>query len=86
MARDSGYAATRGVARDHEGNWIVGSSWFLGVCSPFEVEVWAILDEILILLNKRYRKISILIDNLKVVQVLSEPDLEDSEITVLRRA
>ncbi|KAK5770770.1 hypothetical protein PVK06_046923 [Gossypium arboreum] len=37
MAKDSGYAALGGVARDHEGNWIVGFSRFLGVCSPFEV-------------------------------------------------
>lgn len=67
VARDSGYAATGGVARDHEGNWIVGFSRFLGVCSPFEAEVWGILDGILILLNMGFGKISILSDNLEVV-------------------
>ncbi|KAA3484791.1 Retrovirus-related Pol polyprotein LINE-1 [Gossypium australe] len=36
VARDSGYAATGGVARDRDGNWIVGFNLFLGVCSPFE--------------------------------------------------
>lgn len=83
--RDSGYATTRGVARDHEGNWIVGFSPFLGVCSPFEAKVWAILDGILILLNKGFRKISILSNNLETVQVLSASNLEDFRITVLRR-
>ncbi|MBA0754873.1 hypothetical protein Gogos_021706 [Gossypium gossypioides] len=39
VARDSGYAATRGVARDRDGNWIMGFNRFLGVCSPFEAEV-----------------------------------------------
>ncbi|MBA0732595.1 hypothetical protein Gogos_016671, partial [Gossypium gossypioides] len=58
MARDSGYAATRGVS---------------------------IIDGILILLNKGYRRAIILTDNLKVAQILSDLDLEDSEITVLRR-
>ncbi|MBA0784357.1 hypothetical protein Gotri_001941, partial [Gossypium trilobum] len=38
VARDSGYAATRGVVRDHNGNWIMGFTRFLGVCSPFEAE------------------------------------------------
>ncbi|KAK5832604.1 hypothetical protein PVK06_016406 [Gossypium arboreum] len=39
MARYSGYATTGGVARDLDGNWIVGSTLFLGVCSPFDAEV-----------------------------------------------
>ncbi|XP_016684024.1 uncharacterized protein [Gossypium hirsutum] len=55
VARDSGYAATGGVARDRDGNWIVGFNRFLGVCSPFEAEI------------------------------LSDMDLEDSGITVIRR-
>ncbi|MFQ6624568.1 hypothetical protein Gotur_003309 [Gossypium turneri] len=85
VARDSGYAATGGVARDRDGNWIVGFNRFLGVCSPFEVEVWAILDGILILLNKGYKQIIIMTDNLEVEQILNDMDLEDSGITVLRR-
>ncbi|KAG8490243.1 hypothetical protein CXB51_015601 [Gossypium anomalum] len=85
LVRDSRYADIRGVARDHDRNWIVGYSHFLGVCSLFEAEVWAILNGILILLNKRYRKISILTDNLEVAQVLSASILEDLGITVLRR-
>lgn len=58
---------------------------FLGVCSPFEAEVWGILDGILILLNKGFRRIIILIDNLEVAQNLSALNLEDSGIVVLRR-
>ncbi|MBA0729789.1 hypothetical protein Golax_004521 [Gossypium laxum] len=85
VARDSGYAATGGVARDRDGNWIVGCNQFLGVCSPFEAEVWAILDGILILLNKGYKRITIMTDNLVVAQILTAMNLEDSGITVLRR-
>ncbi|KAH1074751.1 hypothetical protein J1N35_027079 [Gossypium stocksii] len=68
VAKDLGYVASKGVARDHKGNWIVGFSRFLGVFSPFEVEFWGIPDGILILLNKGYRQILILSDNLEVVQ------------------
>ncbi|MBA0660631.1 hypothetical protein Goklo_012619 [Gossypium klotzschianum] len=58
VVRDSGYAATGSVARDHDRNWIVGFTRFLGVCSPspFKAEVWGILDGILILLNKGYSR------------------------------
>ncbi|KAH1047396.1 hypothetical protein J1N35_038180 [Gossypium stocksii] len=74
-----------GVARDQDGNWIVGFSRFLGICSPFEAEIWSILDGILILLSKGYRRTFITTDNLEVVQTLTNMDLEDSGITVLRR-
>ncbi|KAG8492505.1 hypothetical protein CXB51_009760 [Gossypium anomalum] len=66
MARDFGYATTGGVVRDHDGNWIVGFTHFLGVCSPFEAEIWGILNGILILLNKGYRRTIILTDNFEV--------------------
>ncbi|MBA0819732.1 hypothetical protein Gohar_021208, partial [Gossypium harknessii] len=85
VAKDSGYAATGGVARDRDGNWIMGFNRFLGVCSPFEVEVWGILNGILILFNKGYRRIIIMTDNLEIAQILTDMDLEDSGITVLRR-
>ncbi|MBA0813112.1 hypothetical protein Gohar_026992, partial [Gossypium harknessii] len=85
VAKDSDYATTGGVARDRDGNWIVGFNRFLGVCSPFEAEVWGILDGILILFNKGYRRIIIMTDNLEVAQILIDMDLEDSEITVLQR-
>ncbi|MBA0726180.1 hypothetical protein Golax_002025, partial [Gossypium laxum] len=72
VARDSGYAATGGVARNQDGNWIVGFNLFLGMCSPFEAEVWAILDGILILLNKGYKRITIFTNNLEVAQILND--------------
>ncbi|KAH1131744.1 hypothetical protein J1N35_003122 [Gossypium stocksii] len=86
LARDSGFAATGGVVRDQDGNWIVGYNRFLGLCSPFEAEIWSILDGILILLNKGHRRAIILTNNLEVAQILSDLNLEDSGITVLRRA
>ncbi|KAA3479950.1 reverse transcriptase [Gossypium australe] len=85
VCSNSGIAASGGVVRDHEGNWIMGFNRFLGVCSPFEVEIWGILDGIFILLNKGYRRISIVTDNLEVVQNLSAPNSRDSGIAVIRR-
>ncbi|KAH1065452.1 hypothetical protein J1N35_030439 [Gossypium stocksii] len=82
---DSGFAASGGVIQDFNGKWIMGSTRFLGVCSPFEAELWGILDGILILLNKGYRRAIIMTDNLEVAQNLEDLDLEDSGITVLSR-
>ncbi|MBA0771960.1 hypothetical protein Gotri_007416 [Gossypium trilobum] len=56
VVRETSYAVIGGVVQDKDGNWIIGFSRYLGVCSPFETKVWNILDEILILLNKGYRK------------------------------
>ncbi|KAA3475886.1 RNA-directed DNA polymerase (Reverse transcriptase) [Gossypium australe] len=81
----SGAAAAGGVARDHEGNWILGFNRFLGNCTPIEAEFWGILDGILILLNKGYKRINIMSDNIEVVQNLSTLDSEDPGIAVLRR-
>ncbi|KAH1122057.1 hypothetical protein J1N35_005217, partial [Gossypium stocksii] len=54
-------------------------------CSPFEAEVWSILDGILLLLNKGYRRIIIQTDSLEEVQALNDMGMEESGITVLRR-
>ncbi|MBA0611137.1 hypothetical protein Godav_011841 [Gossypium davidsonii] len=83
--REIGYAATGGAVRDGDGNWIMGFSRYLGVCSLFKAEVWGILDGILILLNKGYRRAIIQNDNLEVVQALTDVRLEDLGIIVLRR-
>ncbi|KAH1098440.1 hypothetical protein J1N35_015361 [Gossypium stocksii] len=85
VVRDTGLGATGGIASNKKGNWIVGFTRFLGVCSPFEAEVWGILDGILILLNKGYSRIMILNDNLEAVQTLSNLNMEDSGISILRR-
>ncbi|KAH1096752.1 hypothetical protein J1N35_013673 [Gossypium stocksii] len=74
-----------GVVRDQDRNWIVGYTRFLGVCSPFEAEVWSTLDGLIILLNKGYRRATILTDNLEVAQNLTDLSLEDSGIGILRR-
>ncbi|KAH1098664.1 hypothetical protein J1N35_015585 [Gossypium stocksii] len=39
VTRDSGFAASGGVLQDHDGQWILGFTRLLGVCSPFEAEV-----------------------------------------------
>ncbi|MFQ6666409.1 hypothetical protein Gotur_032765 [Gossypium turneri] len=44
-----------GVVRDQAEKWILGYNHYLGSCTPFEAELWGILDGLLILLNKGYK-------------------------------
>ncbi|MBA0730871.1 hypothetical protein Golax_025608 [Gossypium laxum] len=46
---------------------------------------WGILDGLLLLLDKGYERAIILIDNLEVIQALSDLGLENPCITVLKR-
>ncbi|MBA0843598.1 hypothetical protein Goarm_000770, partial [Gossypium armourianum] len=73
VARASENAFAGGVVRDQVGNWILGFNHYLGRCSLLEAELWGILDGILILLSKGYKKVRILKESV------------DSDITLLRR-
>ncbi|MFQ6634255.1 hypothetical protein Gotur_012329, partial [Gossypium turneri] len=58
------------------------SRMILGFFYP-RMELWPeILD---MLLQERYKRVIVLTDNLEVVQILSDLDLKDFRITVLRR-
>ncbi|KAA3488041.1 LINE-type retrotransposon LIb DNA [Gossypium australe] len=85
VARIFGDAAAGGVVRDQDGNWILGYTHYLGSCSPLEAELWGVLDGVLILLNKGYKKVKIQTDNLEVIRALATKDMIDSGTTLLRR-
>ncbi|MBA0697524.1 hypothetical protein Goari_021062 [Gossypium aridum] len=71
VARNSESALASGVVHDLGGKWILGFNRYLGSCTPFEAELWGILDGLLILLNKGYKCATIQIDNLEVVNALT---------------
>lgn len=48
-----------GVLQDKDGNWILGYNRFLDNCTPFEVELWGIIDGLLILLREGYKRVTI---------------------------
>ncbi|MBA0636274.1 hypothetical protein Godav_025193, partial [Gossypium davidsonii] len=85
VERATGKASAGGAIRDMEGNWIVGFNHFLGNCTPFEAELWGILNGILVMLKKGYKRATIQTDNLEVIKALIEKEMEDSGITILRR-
>ncbi|KAK5834532.1 hypothetical protein PVK06_018414 [Gossypium arboreum] len=54
-------------------------------CSPLESELCGILHGILILLNKRYKRVRIQTNNMEVVRALNMEENVDYDITLLRR-
>ncbi|MBA0871855.1 hypothetical protein Goshw_000613 [Gossypium schwendimanii] len=53
-----------GLLRDHNGNWIVGFTRYLGNCEVIDSELWGILDGLRIALDRGYQKVIIRTDNL----------------------
>ncbi|MBA0681939.1 hypothetical protein Goari_023706 [Gossypium aridum] len=70
---------------DKSDNWILGYNRCQYSCTPFEAELWGILDGILILLNKGYKRATVQTDSSEVGKTLIDKGLEDSGITILRR-
>ncbi|MBA0692966.1 hypothetical protein Goari_010486, partial [Gossypium aridum] len=80
----SGNTSASRVVRNQTRNWILGFNHFLGKCSPFEAKIWGILDGLLVLLNKGYKRATIQTDNLEVVRALTMEEQVGSGITLLR--
>lgn len=85
MERDTEKAATGGIIGDMDGNWLLSFNHYLGNCTPFEAELWGIMDEIFIMLKNGYKRATIQTNNLEVAQILTGKTMEDTCITILRR-
>ncbi|MBA0876724.1 hypothetical protein Goshw_003923 [Gossypium schwendimanii] len=81
----SGFFAAGGVIHDGKGNWVLGYNRFLGKCSVAIVELWGILDDVLILQNQGYNQVSIHSNNLEIVIGISNSILEESSSNLIRR-
>ncbi|MBA0582413.1 hypothetical protein Gorai_024561, partial [Gossypium raimondii] len=64
VERDSGKAAAGGVIQNMDSNWILGFSHYLGNCTPFEAELWGILDGFLWRIRHLPREKNLVVDRL----------------------
>ncbi|KAK5783335.1 hypothetical protein PVK06_037843 [Gossypium arboreum] len=83
--RGSGAASVGGVLLDQNRNWIFSFNRFLKKCNIFDVELWGILDSMIMAFSNGFNRVVIYIDNLKVAQTLLDNLLGDSSITILKR-
>ncbi|KAH1128836.1 hypothetical protein J1N35_000214 [Gossypium stocksii] len=85
IVNGDGSASIRGVLRDQHGNWILGFNYFLGQCSVFQAKLWEILDDLLVMPSKSFKRATIQTNNLEVAKALQENLMKNSGITVFRR-
>ncbi|KAK5794169.1 hypothetical protein PVK06_035378 [Gossypium arboreum] len=51
MRIDDGFAMDGGCVRDHNGEWIIGFTKYLGNCTVLEAELWGILNGLNLILD-----------------------------------
>ncbi|KAK5818440.1 hypothetical protein PVK06_023377 [Gossypium arboreum] len=74
-----------GVARNKEGNWIVGYHQFLSKCSVFDAELWVILDDLKVVQRRGYDQVIIHFDSLEVVKSILGSSSTVSNSALMRR-
>ncbi|KAK8581429.1 hypothetical protein V6N13_144455 [Hibiscus sabdariffa] len=72
-ARDHslGFASCGGLIRDHNGQWLRGFARSLGVCSPIEVELWAVHEGLVQACVLGLKRIVLEVDGTLVVHLFS---------------
>ncbi|KAK5832268.1 hypothetical protein PVK06_016069 [Gossypium arboreum] len=79
------FAAAGGLLRDYNGNWIVGFIRYLGNCEVIDSELWGILDELKIALDRGFQKVIIRTNNLEAVNIINQGVRGGSNSALVRR-
>ncbi|KAL4386745.1 hypothetical protein GQ457_09G012620 [Hibiscus cannabinus] len=79
----SGMASCGGVFRDHMGEWILGFSKFIGVCSVVDAELWGVLVGLESAWSHGFRKIIIETDSLDVCRLLRSDNHSQQGLSLL---
>ncbi|MBA0752956.1 hypothetical protein Gogos_005624, partial [Gossypium gossypioides] len=78
-------AAVGGVVRKQNGDWILGFNHYLGDCSVFEVELWGVMNGLILLKRRGFNKVLIHTDSLEVVNAFQDRQLANSSSILMRR-
>ncbi|KAL4336249.1 hypothetical protein GQ457_07G029660 [Hibiscus cannabinus] len=79
----SGMASCGGVLRDHLGEWILGFSKFIGVCSVIDAELWGVLVGLESAWSRGFRRIVIETDSLDVFRLLQSDNHSQQRLSLL---
>ncbi|MBA0678557.1 hypothetical protein Goari_019896 [Gossypium aridum] len=85
IGNEVGFVAVGGIARNRDGEWILGFNRYLGNCSVLYAEFWGILDGLVLLIDCGYNSIFIQTDNIEAVKVIQERPLNGSNFDLIRR-
>ncbi|MBA0632683.1 hypothetical protein Godav_001378 [Gossypium davidsonii] len=82
---NEGFATDRGCVTNHNGEWIIGFSRYLGNCIVLEVELWGILDGLNLTLDRCFKRILIQTDSIEAINAIMEDSSENSNSTIVKR-
>lgn len=78
------YLNTSGVIWNEMGKQILDYNHSLGKCSVFAVELWRILDGLLLLQKQGYDRVLIRSNNLEIIKTICDRNLIESDISLVK--
>ena len=78
-----GYAGAGGLLRDYNGNWLMGFTVNLGMCSVLSAELWGLLHGLKVAWDYGSRHLQVGVDNKNVVLLLERAHPPANENAIL---
>ncbi|MBA0608343.1 hypothetical protein Godav_020574, partial [Gossypium davidsonii] len=82
---ETDFVATGGVLRDYNGRWILGYNRYLGFCFVMKVELWGILDGLVLLLEQKYDSEMVQTDSMEAALAIQNQAHNDLDSTLIKR-
>ncbi|KAH9791204.1 putative ribonuclease H protein [Citrus sinensis] len=78
-----GYAGAGGLLRDYNGNWLMGFTVNLGMCSVLSAELWGLLHGLKVAWDYGFRHLQVGVDNKNVMLLLERAHPPANENAIL---
>ena len=79
----SGYAGAGGLIRDSNGNWLMGFTVNLGMCSVLSAKLWGLFHGLKVACDYGFRHLQVGVDNKNVVHLLERAHPSANENAIL---
>ncbi|KAL9416422.1 hypothetical protein AB3S75_039586 [Citrus x aurantiifolia] len=79
-----GHAGAGGLIRDFNGNWLMGFTVNLGMCSVLSAELWGLLHGLRVAWDHGFKRLQVGVDNKSIVHLLerAHPSADENAILV----
>ena len=84
--KGSGYAGAGGLIRDSNGNWLMGFTVNLGMCSVLSTELWGLLHGLRVAWGHGFRRLQVGVDNKSIVHFLERAHPSANKNAILGKA
>ncbi|KAH9660103.1 putative ribonuclease H protein [Citrus sinensis] len=81
--KGSGHAGASGLIRDFNGNWLMGFTVNLGMCSVLSAGLWGLLHGLRVAWDHGFRRLQVGVDNKSIVHLLERAHPSANENAIL---